>query len=170
MKIIYTLFVVLIIALAFLWWRSAFALPIFCTTRGCVTNQEWNKEKEHQSAFADAANSSLPSDAPILTTLVRKHLILTTQNDTDMSQEAAKYRTEVLHFTEEEQLKQLGYRSFEEYDGAVTIPFLLQQAYMTEHSLKTPEEVYVNLSKNFRVVSLLFHYTWDRSKGEVVAR
>lgn len=166
---IYTAFIVLVIALLFVWWRSAFALPIFCTTRGCVTNQEWKKEKEHQAAFAQGTNSSIPNDAPILTTLVRKHLILNTQNNADMTQEAVKYRTEILHLTQEEQLKQLGFSSFAEYDQAVTIPFLLQQAYMNEHSIRTPEEAYVSLAKNFRVISLLFDYTWDTSKGEVVA-
>lgn len=170
MKLIYTLFTVVVVALLLLWWRSAFALPIFCTTRGCVTNQEWTKEKEYQKAFADAAHSSLPSDAPILTTLVRKHLFLNTQNNDNISEEAVKYRTEILHLTDAVQLKQLGFTSFEEYDNAVTIPFLLQQSYMNEHSLKTPEEAYIQLAKNFRVISLLFDYTWDTSKGEVVDR
>ncbi len=170
MKIVYTIFIVLVVGLLLLWGRSSFALPIFCSTHGCVTNQEWKKEQAYQAAFAQGAHSSIPSDAPILTTLVRKHLIMNTQGNKDMSKEAVQYRTEILHFTDEAQLPQIGFHSFVEYDNAVTIPFLLQQAYMNEHGIKTPEEAYVQLAKDFRVVSLLFDYTWDTSKGEVVAR
>ncbi len=170
MKIIYALFAVVVTTLLFLWWRSEFALPIFCTTRGCVTNAELQKETAYQLAFAQAAHSAAPTKNAVMTTLVRKHLILTTQNNTATTEDAIKYRTDILHLTDEEHLKQLGFTSFEEYDREVTIPFLLQQTYMNEHSLKNPEEAYSMLSTNFRVVSLLFDYTWDSSKGEAVAR
>lgn len=168
----YLISVALFIAtfLVLFWWKHAFALPIFCTTRGCVTTLDWNTEKKYQQAFATITQSSSPAETAILTTLVRKHLILNIQNTQDFSNEAIKYRTDILHFTDETTIIKMGYNSFVEYDNAVTIPFLLQQSYMNEHNFKDPQEAYSNLSKNFRVFSLLFRYTWDSSKGEVVAR
>ncbi|MEK7499612.1 MAG: hypothetical protein AAB649_03330 [Patescibacteria group bacterium] len=168
----YLVSVVLFIALLLVtfWWKHAFAFPIFCTTRGCVTNIDRNTEKKHQDAFATITNSALPTEIVVLTTLVRRHLLANMQNTNNFSQEAIKYRTDVLLFTDEVMVKKMGYDSFVEYDEEVTVPFLLQQSYMNEHSLKDPQEAYISLSKNYRVISLLFRYTWDRSTAEVVAR
>lgn len=158
------------ISLLFFWWRADFALPIFCTTRGCVSTAQRDRERTYQQEFANAANTSSPSEEAILTSLVRRHLILHTQNSTNDRQQAVRYRTDILHLTDISAIQQVGFSSFEEYDDLVTIPFLLQQAYMSEHSLQTPEEAYIDLSEHFRVVPLIFGYTWDTSKGEVKAK
>lgn len=170
MKTLPILLCVLAVTLLLLWWSIGFALPIFCTTRGCVTTNEWSKGKEYHHAFANVAHSSAPSETAILTTLVRKHLITNAQKSGATEEDAVKYRTDVLHLTSVEHIQQLGFSSFAEYDRSVTVPFLLQQAYMNEHGIKDPKEAYIALSQDFRVVSLLFHYTWDTSKGEVRER
>ncbi|MDA1168803.1 MAG: hypothetical protein O3A36_00505 [bacterium] len=170
MKFLVSVLLLIASFLILFWWKHAFALPIFCSTRGCVTTIDRNAEKKHQKAFATVTQSSPPTETTILTTLVRRHLILHLPNTQDFSQEAISYRTDILHFTDEAAIKEMGFDSFTEYDNAVTIPFLLQQSYMNEHGFKDPQEAYKNLSKNYHVLSLLFGYTWDSSKGEVVPR
>lgn len=170
MKFFVSVFLIVTLFLFLSWWKHDFALPLFCTTRGCVTSIELEKEKKYHASFSNMVQSEPPTESAVLTTLVRKHLILNMHNSQDFSQEAIKYRTDVLHLTDEEHVKKLGFNSFLEYDNEVTIPFLLQQAYLYEHGFGNPRETYINLSKNYSVFSLLFKYTWDSSIGEVVAR
>lgn len=170
MKIIVSVFLLVITILGFFWWQSDFALPIFCTTRGCVTTLEWNLERVHQVAFAQATRSNIVSEEAILTTLVRRHLIMNAGNAAANIQEAIQYRTNILHLTDESQVRHIGFDSFTQYDERVTIPFLLQESYIKQHSFKSSQEAYAAISQNFSVISLLFGYTWDSSKGEVVAR
>jgi len=170
MKVLVSIFLAVVTLLIVLWWKSAFALPIFCTTRGCVTTIEWNAEKNRQSSFATIVQSSPPSETTILTTLVRRHLLSNLQKPGNIAEEAIKYRTNVLHLTQEPSIQQLGFESFSQYDTAVTIPFLLQQAYINEHKFQSPADAYIELSKHSYVLSLLFQYKWDGSKGEVIVR
>lgn len=161
---------VLALTLLGLWWQHSFALPMFCTLRGCITTSAFAKEKMYAQSFARLTNADTPSEESILTTLVRIHLLKTIGNTSISANEAVKYRTSVLHLTNEEAIRPIGFSSFQEYDNSVTIPFLMQEAYMKEHTIQTSDDVYTALAKQRRVISLLFHYTWDSSKGEVVAR
>ncbi|HLC48923.1 MAG TPA: hypothetical protein VJI96_00870 [Candidatus Andersenbacteria bacterium] len=170
MKSIVLLFLLVIFVLVFFWWKSDFALPLFCTTRGCVTTTGLEQERAYQQLFTTATNSTPPSEAAILTTLVRLFLIKNIPGTTVSPQDAQKYREDVLHLTDPSSVQQIGFASFDEYDNAATIPFLLQQSYMNKHGFKSPREAFTAISQNISVISLLFDYTWDSSKGEVAAR
>lgn len=153
-----------------LWWKFSFGIPILCTSHGCVTTSNLKQETAHQEAFAKATGSATPTKEALLTTLLRRHLITTRGNTRLTADDATAYRTNILHLTDEAEVKKIGFSSFEEYDALVTIPFLMQEAYIHEHSLKSPADAYAKLSEDVTVLSLLFDYTWDSSKGEVISR
>lgn len=161
---------IITLALLGVWWQRSFALPMLCTLRGCITTSMLAKEKTYLESFAHLTNSETPSEQSVLTTLVRIHLLRVFGNTSISENEAVKYRTSVLHLTSEQTIRPIGFSSFQEYDNSVTIPFLMQEAYAKEHNLQTSDDVYTELAKQHMVVSLLFRYTWDSSKGEVVAR
>lgn len=170
MKFLIGIFSLVLAALLVFWWKSDFAMPLFCTTRGCVTTTGLQQERNYQMLFSTATNSTQPTEQTILTTLVRLFLIKNIPGKSVSLEDAKNYREDVLHLTDESHIKQLGFASFNEYDNAVTIPFLLQQSYMNEHGFKSPPQAYAAISKNISVFSLMFDYTWDSSKGEVVVR
>jgi hypothetical protein len=153
-----------------LWWKSDFALPVFCSTRGCVTTKDIEQERTYQTLFATTTNSTPPTEAAIMTTVVRFFLIKNTPVAAVSLQDAQKYREDILHLTDPATIQPIGFSSFTEYDAAVTIPFLQQQSYMNEHGHKTPQEAYTAISQNIQVFSLHPNYSWDNQKGEVVVR
>ena len=166
----WSILAILILALLGIWWQHSFARPILCTLRGCVTTSSLAKEKTYAQSFARLTNADTPPEQSILTTLIRIHLLKAFGNTSISENEAVKYRTSVLHLTDEQTIRPIGFSSFQEYDDSVTIPFLMQEAYAKEHNLTTSDDVYASLAKQHRVVSLLFRYAWDSSKGEAVAR
>lgn len=170
MKFLIVVCALALTVLLFFWWRSDFALPLFCTTRGCVTTTGLEQERKYQELFSTATTSNPPSEQAVLTTLVRLFLIQNIPGAHVSPQDAQKYRTDILHLTDVSSIQQLGFASFDEYDNAVTIPFLLQQSYMNEHGLESPTQAYAAISKQISVVSFMKNYTWDGSRGEVAAR
>ncbi len=168
-KIIASICIGILFLLA-LWWKFSFGFPILCTSHGCVTTSNVSQETIYQEAFAKATGSSTPTKEALLTTLLRRHLITTRGNTRITTDDAVRYRTNILHLTDEAEVRKIGFSSLNTYDTLVTIPFLMQEAYIHEHSLKSPEDAYKKISEGVTVLSLLFDYTWDSSKGEVVLR
>ncbi len=153
------------------WWGNSFSYPIVCNTRGCVTHQQLVRERAWAKSFAEETDADAPSEEMILTTLVRRHLIMNHKTATPISaKDAVAYRQSILRFTDEEKLRELGFESFAQYDEHVTIPFLTQTAYMQEEGIEEPQDVYAKLSEHMLIVSLLPNFKWDNATGQMIQR
>lgn len=171
MKFLHYALIIVPLFLALFWWGESFSFPILCNTRGCVTHRQLVQERVYATAFAQETDSSEPAEEAMLTTLWRRHLISSNKANIAISaKDAVAYRQSILHFTDEEKLQDLGFSSFAEYDEKVTIPFLMQAAYMEDNNIEETKDAYKELSKKMLIVSLLPKYTWDKETAQIVGR
>lgn len=171
MKFIHYALIIVPLFLALFWWGGSLSFPIICNTRGCVTHKQLVRERAYAQAFAEATNAANPAEEAVLTTLWRRHLITSNEANIAISaKDAVAYRQSILHFTDEEKLRELGFSSFAEYDEKVTIPFLMQAAYMRDQNIEESKDAYKKLSENMIIVSLLPNYTWSKETAQMVGR
>lgn len=150
---------------------KAFPWPIACSTRGCITSQEWSHQRAYDVAFAAATGKLMPSDAATLTTIMRRHLIAHAAIQSPISlQDAVRYRTAILHTTDIATLRPLGITSFADYDSNIILPFLEQEALMKQRNITNIDDLYKDLAHKRTIFLLLFHYRWNIDRGEVEAK
>ncbi len=159
--------VVILLAAAYL----SFGVPIACGSHGCIREADATAQHEYDSAFARSTNGHAPSEQATLTTLVRRYLLTHAATTSSVSlEDAEKYRADILHTTDQEVVKKLGFSSFEEYDKLVLIPFLLQESLMQERHIENPSALYVKLAQEQSILVFKKEYKWNKATGEVVAK
>ncbi|MCE9643524.1 MAG: hypothetical protein K8Q97_04430 [Candidatus Andersenbacteria bacterium] len=183
LKVISTSIIIILIAFISIWAYTlsfsnpthsiskAFPWPIACSTRGCITSQEWSHQRAYDIAFAAATGKTMPSDAATLTTIIRRHLITHAEIQSPISlQDAVRYRTAILHTTDISTLRPLGITSFADYDSNIILPFLEQEALMKQRNITNTDDLYKDLAHQRTIILLLFHYHWNIDRGEVEAK
>ena len=180
LKIISAVIIAILLALISIWvytlsfsnpthvLSKTFPWPIACSTRGCITSQEWSRQRAYDIAFATATGKPMPSDAATLTTIMRRHLIAHATIQSPISlQDAVRYRTAILHTTDIATLRPLGITSFPDYDSNIILPFLEQEALMKQRNITNTDDLYKDLAHQRTIFLLLFHYHWNIDRGEV---
>lgn len=149
----------------------SFGVPIACGTHGCLRAAEFTQQRTYDSAFALSTQSTPPSIEVTLTTVLRRYLLAHAILSSPISlSDAARYRIDVLHMTDDAIAKGLGFFSLAEYDERVIVPFITQEALMQERHLDTPSTLYAQLAQEQWLLLLKPGYRWDRATGEVVAK
>jgi hypothetical protein len=148
-----------------------FGIPIACGTHGCIRDIDFRKQHLYDVAFAHSTNSHEPSTQATLTTLMRRYLLTHISSAYSIPLgDAAKYRDDVLHITDSRIVNTLGFSSLQEYDQAVLVPFLTQEALMKERHTDTPAALYRQLAEEQLLILLKPGYTWEKQTGEVIAK
>lgn len=149
----------------------SFGIPIACGSHGCIRATDATAQHRYDSAFARSTNGQEPSEQAVLTTLVRRYLLAHAATTSSVSlNDAAQYRTEILHATDPKILKKLGFSSFEEYDKLVLVPFLQQDSLMKERHADNPSVLYARLAQEQSIFFFKKGYRWNKATGEVVAK
>ncbi len=145
--------------------------PVACSTRGCVTSSSWLLQHQLQLAFAQALYQDMPSPEKSLTTAVRQHILAQAFLRSPVTvSEAKRYREEVLHISDREQLKNILDLPLADYDTNVILPLLQQEALRQERKTESREELYGQLSKERLIILLPFQLRWNKDSGEAVRR
>lgn len=148
-----------------------FGFPIACGSHGCIRQTDVATQQAYDSAFARSTNARDVSEQATLTTLVRRYLLTHTSTTSSVSlDDAARYRTDILHTTDAAAVRQLGFSSLEEYDTVVLVPFLTQEALMKQRAITSPSVLYKQLAQEQRIFLFKKGYVWDKANGEVVAK
>lgn len=145
-----------------------FPWPVVCTTRGCVSSKAWVNLHELQTKFSQKTSDQKATSEQALTTLVRQNLVSSaTLRSSVTLADAAKYRQDILHLTDEAQIKELTNLSADEYDKKITLPFLQQEALRQQMKVESLNELYIQLSKDRWIFVLPTKLYWNYKKGEV---
>lgn len=148
-----------------------FGIPIACGSHGCIRDTDFQKQRVYDVAFARSTNSREPSIQATLTTLMRRYLLTHVSSTFAVSLiDTEKYRKDVLHITDSQIVKSLGFLSLQEYDQAILIPFLTQEALITERHTDGPVALYQQLAQEQFLILMKPGYTWEKQLGEVVAK
>ncbi len=145
--------------------------PMACTSHGCITTQDWLRQQQLNTAFAQTTKTEAPSDKAILTTLIRHHLVeVAVLSSPVKPSDAKRYREDILNLKTTDQLQRAIPVSLETYDTYVIIPFLQQEALKQERKIATTNELYIQLAGERKVFLLPLTLHWDTDKGMVVSR
>lgn len=145
--------------------------PIACTTHGCITILDWQRQKDLTVAFATATKTDLPNDNALLTTVIRHHLVQHAVITLPVTlSDAKRYREDILHILTQEQLQKTMPVSLATYDTSVIVPFLEQEAVKQERHIDTSEALYAALASQRKVFLLPLTIAWDTHKGVVTGR
>lgn len=150
-------------------WAARIApWPVACTTRGCVTTQQWARAKSLRQTFANTTGFERPADNAILTTLLRQHLVRYAQlRSTVTASAASRYREDVLNIASDEQLLKAAGLTLKEYDEKVIRPFLEEEGVRQARGIEKVEDLWPQLAQQRRVVLLLGRFKWNREAGAV---
>lgn len=145
--------------------------PVACTSRGCITTSAWRRQQAYGEAFSAATHTATPQLNESLTTLVRQHLTAHAFLRSPVTvADARRYRIDILHLKEPEQLAAALPISLSDYDTYVVLPYLQQEALKYERSITDSNTLYAQLSQERYIFILLPAMKWDTSKGVVVTR
>lgn len=145
--------------------------PVACSTRGCVTTQDWARQYVLAEQYATVAGGNRQTSAEALTTVIHHHLLAHAFFKSPVTlADARRYREEVLNVHQNEAIKNVVGVSANDYDQYVILPFLEQEALRQEYKVESTEELYTLLSKERFVVSLLRHYRWNGEKAIVESK
>ncbi len=143
--------------------------PVVCSTRGCITTREWQRQQIATEVFAQIAQREQPTPLQSLNTLARQHLAHYGQFTSPVTLASAqRYRTEILHATDETKLKEATGLSLAEYDELVVIPFLEQESLRQQRRAEAPDDLYKQLAQERWMVVLPWHLTWSKADGKVI--
>lgn len=152
-------------------WAGVGPWPVACTTRGCVTTTSWQEFHRLHTLFAEAVEQPAPSEEEALTAILRRDLVEAAQLRTPVTPaDARRYREEILRFRDEALLAETLGLTLAEYDEAVILPFLQQEALKAELAVESTEELYQQLAAERWVAVLPFGLKWDKNSGMVVSR
>ncbi len=143
--------------------------PVACSTRGCITTREWQYQHVATEVFAHLAAREQPTPVQSLQTLIRQHLAHYGQLTSSVTPAAAqRYRSEILHATDEAKIKEATGLSLAGYDELVVMPFLEQESLRQQRRAESPDDLYKQLASERWVAVLPWHLTWDKGEGKVV--
>ena len=145
--------------------------PVVCSTRGCVTTWDWQRQQTLAEAFAQASDSPPPTSAATLTTLVRQHLVrfATATSDVTLA-DAARYREEILNVSSTEQLQETLPVTLEEYDELIVLPYLAQESLRHHQRAETPADLHQKLASERLLIVLPFQLRWNAGNATVIEK
>lgn len=150
---------------------GVFPWPVVCTTRGCITSTAWVRQQALVKTFVEAVHEPLPPEEEALTTLVRQHLVSKALlQEVVKLEDAARYRREVLRLKDGTVTRQLSTLSPEDFDRAIALPFLQQEALRQQLKLEPEQDLFVHLARDRWISLLTWHFRWDANKAEVVRK
>lgn len=145
--------------------------PVACTTRGCITTWQWLNYNEAAQRFSEVAQHEPPSSETVLTTLIRQHLAHYAHLRSPVTRaDAVRYRQEILHGENEDQVREYTSFSLAEYDEQVLIPLLEQESLRQQRQAESPEDLYKQLAAERWVVVLPWFWQWDAASAQVTVR
>ncbi|HLD26120.1 MAG TPA: hypothetical protein VJC05_03710 [Candidatus Andersenbacteria bacterium] len=145
--------------------------PVACTTRGCVTTVRWEQQRQARESFAQASGQPAPTAAEALTTLIRQRLVTYAQLQVQVtSQDAVRYREEILHAKDEAAVREATGLALADYDEYVILPLLRQEALKAERRIESLDELFRLLASERIVVVLSRGLVWDKATAQVVTR
>lgn len=143
--------------------------PVACSTRGCITTRRWHDYLQATERFAQATRAEAPSSATVLTTLIRQHLAHHAHLRSPVSRaDAIRYRQEILHAENEEQVQEYTSLSLAQYDEQVLIPLLEQESLRQQRKAETPDDLYAQLAAERWVAVLPWFLAWDSTTASIV--
>lgn len=152
-------------------WIGSNPWPIACSTKGCMTTQDWARQYTLAQSFATLTGAPKQTPTEAFTTVIRQHLLAHAFLKSPITKaEAKRYREQVLRISDDRFLNSTLGLSADEYDRYVIMPFLQQEALRKTKELKDSTALYVALSKERFILLLPWHFTWDTDKGIVTAR
>lgn len=142
--------------------------PVVCSTRGCITTRDWQRQQAAVALFAQRSEREELSLVDSLTTLVRQHLAHYGQlkspiTDTD----AARYREEILNGKDENLIREATGLSPADYDELVIKPFLEQESLRQQRRAETAEDLYKQLAQERTIFVLPRNLTWNAQEAKV---
>lgn len=145
--------------------------PVACSTRHCLTTKAWLEHRKIREEFSKKADTLPPSDAEILTTLLRQHLIKYAQQTPSVTlADATRYREEILNLTDISQLSPTLSLSLADYDRQVVLPFLTQENLRQQRFAENGAELWTQLAQERKLIVLLRGLRWDSETATVVER
>lgn len=142
--------------------------PVVCSTRGCITTWSWARQQTATEVFAKLSGREQPSTLQSLTTLVRQHLAHFGQLKSPITLAAAqRYRTEILHATEDQKIQEATGLTLAAYDELVIMPFLEQESLRQQRRAESVEDLYAQLAGERWIVALPWHLTWSKQEARV---
>lgn len=152
-------------------WAAEGLWPVACSTRGCVTTEDWSRQFRIAEKFALLTASSQQTLDESLTSAIRQHLLHHAFFKSPVTEaDAKRYREQVLNVNQVEFLQENLGMSLEDYDRHVVLPFLEQEALKSQNKVESVDELYSGLSKERFILFLPFKYKWDRAAGKVLVR
>lgn len=152
-------------------WAARGLWPVACSTRGCVTTRDWNRQFRVAEKFALLTASPQQTLDESLTTAIRHHLLHHAFFKSPVTAaEAKRYRQQVLNVNKIEFLQENLGMTAEEYDQYVILPFLEQEALKAQNKVESVDELYANLSKERFILFLPWQYSWDKEAGKVLVK
>jgi hypothetical protein len=148
-----------------------FPWPVVCSLRGCITTTAWQQHWVARRAFAEAAGETPPAPLEALTTLARQHLVRHSFLRVPVEQQdAVRYREEVLGLRDEAAVREATGLTLNEYDTAVLLPLLQQEAVRQERTIESLDELFATLARERLLVALPWHLKWNREAARVEVR
>lgn len=142
--------------------------PVACSTRGCISTAQWQRQQETQARFAAATGSEAPTPAQSLTTVVRQHLVRHASVRIPATlADARRYREDVLQARDSAAIEQATGMTSAEYDRLAVLPLLQQEAVRLERDIATYDALFEALANERSIVILAWRYRWDGDTGSV---
>ena len=152
-------------------WMNRFPWPVACSSRGCVTTQDWAQQYNLAQKFSAVTGAAVSSPADALTTAIRQHMVEHAFLKSPVTlADATRYREQILQLTDEAMIKTTFGLTASQYDKIVVLPFLKQQALQQQLQADTIDDLYAKLAQERLIVLLPWHFRWDTQKGAVVTR
>lgn len=143
--------------------------PVACSTRGCITTRDWQRQQAAVTVFAELSQREKLAPIDSLTTLTRQHLAHYGQLKSPVTPAAAaRYREEILNGKDEAVIKEATGLSLAEYDELVVTPFLEQESLRQERRAETAEDLYVQLAGERTIFVLPRNLTWSAEEAKVI--
>jgi hypothetical protein len=145
--------------------------PVVCSTRGCITARDWQRQQTAVALFAQRSKREQLSPVESLTTLARQHLAHYGQFKSPVTDAAAaRYREEILNGTDENKIKEATGLSIADYDELVVKPFLEQESLRQQRRAETAEDLYKQLANERTIIVLPRNLTWNKQEAKVIAQ
>lgn len=146
-------------------------VPLACTTRGCITSWSLQRHLAIEDAFSASTKATKPTEAQMLTTLIRQFLVHKAEVRSPISlADARRYREEILKVTDEIVILNATGLTLDEYDNLIVSPFLEQENLRQARHAETTTEVFRQLAAERWVVVLPVSWYWDSEAAEVRVR
>jgi len=150
-------------------YLSSFGVwPVACTSGGCITSATWQKHYGAMVGFSEITNQQKPTREDSLTTLLLQKLVKKEVSARLItSEDAGRYREEVLKLNDKSIINEGLGLSLEEYDELVVKPLLYQEALAEQWGSGSGEELFVKLGKNRKIFLPMRGLRWDGEGRQV---